>query len=214
MTKICRGVIRDFLCEVKIVPKRGDFGTIEKFLYIRKLKNYNVDEKTGTGFSFESYNAHYMLDTIRYAEKIYYDFKEDWNNIVERGMRTDFSWNASARKYEALYDELYEDFLAAEKARIAAEKKAAKQIALALERGKAAQEFRSMERSFLEGECKYGNTAIAYNNFCYIFSEDGVCVTLYPLPIWFGKKKQFNGKEKVRNPKKYTKYCAQAAVFS
>lgn len=91
------------------------------------VANYNVDEKTGTGFSFESYNAHYMLDTIRYAEKIFYDFKEDWNNIVERGMRTDFSWNASARKYEALYDELYADFLAAEKARIAAEKKAAKE---------------------------------------------------------------------------------------
>ena len=91
------------------------------------VANYNVDEKTGTGFSFEDYNAHYMLDTIRYAEKIFYDFKEDWNNIVERGMRTDFSWNASARKYEALYDELYEDFLAAEKARIAAEKKAAKE---------------------------------------------------------------------------------------
>ena len=71
-----------------------------------------------------------------------------------------------------------------------------------------------MERSFLEGECKYGNTAIAYNNFCYIFSAEGVCVTLYPLPVWFGKKKQFNGKEKVRNPKKYTKYCTQAAVFS
>jgi hypothetical protein len=94
------------------------------------------------------------------------------------------------------------------------EKKAAKQIALALERGKEAKEFRSMERSFLEGECKYGNTAIAYNNFCYIFSAEGVCVTLYPLPVWFGKKKQFNGKEKVRKPKKYTKYCAQAAVFS
>ena len=91
------------------------------------VANYNVDEKTGTGFSFEDYNAHYMLDTIRYAEKIFYDFKEDWNNIVERGMRTDFSWNASARKYEALYDELYADFLAAEKARIAAEKKAAKE---------------------------------------------------------------------------------------
>ena len=91
------------------------------------VANYNVDEKTGTGFSFEDYNAHYMLDTIRYAEKIFYDFKEDWNYIVERGMRTDFSWNASARKYEALYDELYADFLAAEKARIAAEKKAAKE---------------------------------------------------------------------------------------
>ncbi len=91
------------------------------------VENYNVDYKTGTGFSFEDYNAHYMLDTIRYAEKLFYDFKDDWNNIVERGMRTDFSWNASARKYEALYDELYEDFLASERARIAAEKKAAKE---------------------------------------------------------------------------------------
>ncbi len=91
------------------------------------VENYNIDEKTGTGFSFEDYNAHRMLDTIRFAEKIFYDFKEDWNNIVERGMRTDFSWSASAKKYEALYDELYEDFLAAERARIEAEKKALKE---------------------------------------------------------------------------------------
>ena len=91
------------------------------------VDNYNVDEKTGTGFSFVDYNAHYMLDTVRYAEKIFYDYKEDWNNIVERGMKTDYSWNASAVKYEALYDELYAEFLADEKARIAAEKKAAKE---------------------------------------------------------------------------------------
>ncbi len=113
------------------------------------VANYNVDEKTGTGFSFEDYNAHYMLDTIRYAEKIYYDFREDWNNIVERGMRTDFSWNASARKYEALYDELYEDFLNAEKARIAAEKKAAKEAEkarIAAEK-KAAKEAEKAQRA-------------------------------------------------------------------
>ena len=113
------------------------------------VANYNVDEKTGTGFSFEDYNAHYMLDTIRYAEKIFYDFKEDWNNIVERGMRTDFSWNASARKYEALYDELYEDFLNAEKARIAAEKKAAKEAEkarIAAEK-KAAKEAEKAQRA-------------------------------------------------------------------
>ena len=104
------------------------------------VENYNVDEKTGTGFSFEDYNAHYMLDTIRYAEKIFYDFKEDWNNIVERGMRTDFSWNASAKKYEALYEELYDDFLAAEKARIAAEKKAAKEAEAAAKKAAKAAE--------------------------------------------------------------------------
>ncbi len=104
------------------------------------VQNYNCDEKTGTGFSFEDYNAHYMLDTVRYAEKIFYDFKEDWNNIVERGMRTDFSWNASAKKYEALYEELYADFVAAEKARIAAEKKAAKEAEAAAKKAAKAAE--------------------------------------------------------------------------
>lgn len=114
------------------------------------VANYNVDEKTGTGFSFEGYNAHYMLDTIRYAEKIFYDFKEDWNNIVERGMRTDFSWNASARKYEALYDELYEDFLTAERARIAREKKAAKEA----EKAKKAEEKKAAKQAEREAEKK------------------------------------------------------------
>ncbi len=115
------------------------------------VQNYNCDEKTGTGFSFEDYNAHYMLDTIRYAEKIFYDFKEDWNNIVERGMRTDFSWNASAKKYEALYDELYQDFLDAEKARIAAEKKAAKEAEAAAKKAAKAAE-KAAERAIKAAE--------------------------------------------------------------
>lgn len=65
---------------------------------------YNEYEGTGTGFSFANYNAHEMLGTIRYAEKIYYDKKRDWNKIVERGMNADFSWNVSARKYQEMYD--------------------------------------------------------------------------------------------------------------
>ena len=35
------------------------------------VEPYNEFEKTGTGFSFSNYNAHEMLDTIRYAERIY-----------------------------------------------------------------------------------------------------------------------------------------------
>ena len=65
---------------------------------------YNEYEKTGTGFSFMNYNAHEMLATIRYAERIYYDKKRDWNKIVERGMNQDFSWKNSAKQYEELYD--------------------------------------------------------------------------------------------------------------
>ena len=68
------------------------------------VEPYNEYEKTGTGFSFANYNAHEMLNTIRYAEQIFYDKKRDWNKIVERAMRKDFSWKTSAKKYEELYD--------------------------------------------------------------------------------------------------------------
>lgn len=70
------------------------------------VEAYNEYEKTGTGFSFTNYNAHEMLNTIRYAEQIYYDKKRDWNKMVERAMAQDFSWNNSTRQYEALYRDL------------------------------------------------------------------------------------------------------------
>ena len=70
------------------------------------VEPYNEFEKTGTGFSFCNYNAHEMLNTIRYAERIYYDKKRDWNKIVERAMSQDFSWKNSARQYEDLYRSL------------------------------------------------------------------------------------------------------------
>lgn len=67
---------------------------------------YNEYEGTGTGFSFCNYNAHEMLNTIRYAKHIFYEKKRDWNKIVDRGMAMDFSWENSARKYEQLYDRM------------------------------------------------------------------------------------------------------------
>ena len=70
------------------------------------VEPYNEYEKTGTGFSFTNYNAHEMLNTIRYAERIFYDKKRDWNKIVERGMKQDFSWRNSAKQYNDLYDSL------------------------------------------------------------------------------------------------------------
>ena len=70
------------------------------------VEAYNEFEKTGTGFSFANYNAHEMLGTVRYAQRIYYDKKRDWNKIVERGMSQDFSWTNSAKQYEELYDNM------------------------------------------------------------------------------------------------------------
>ena len=70
------------------------------------VEPYNEEEGTGTGFSFANYNAHEMMDTIRRAERVYYNKKREWNKIVDRAMAADFSWNASAKKYQDMYDEL------------------------------------------------------------------------------------------------------------
>ena len=70
------------------------------------VEPYNEYEGTGTGFSFANYNAHEMLNTIRYAEHVYYDKKRSWNKMVERAMKADFSWSVSAKKYEEMYEEL------------------------------------------------------------------------------------------------------------
>ncbi|MDD6212551.1 MAG: glycogen synthase GlgA [Clostridiales bacterium] len=70
------------------------------------VEAYNQYENTGTGFSFANYNAHEMLDTVRSAKSVFVDNKRRWNQIVDRGMAQDFSWNSSAAKYAALYDEM------------------------------------------------------------------------------------------------------------
>ncbi|WP_455716125.1 glycogen synthase GlgA [Anaerosporobacter sp.] len=67
------------------------------------VEPYNEFESKGTGFSFKNYNAHEMLNTIRYAKHIYYNKKREWNKIIDRGMAADFSWNNSAKRYEDLY---------------------------------------------------------------------------------------------------------------
>ncbi|MBQ9119125.1 MAG: glycogen synthase GlgA [Lachnospiraceae bacterium] len=67
------------------------------------VEPYNEYEGTGTGFGFMNYNAHEMLRIIRYAKDVYYNHKREWNKIVDRGMAVDFSWPASAKKYEELY---------------------------------------------------------------------------------------------------------------
>jgi starch synthase len=67
------------------------------------VQPYNQYEGTGTGFGFCNYNAHEMLNTVRYAKDVYYNHKREWNKIIDRGMAADFSWSASAKKYEELY---------------------------------------------------------------------------------------------------------------
>ena len=70
------------------------------------VKPFNEYENSGDGFSFTNYNADEMLSIINYSKHIYYDRKRQWNQMIDRGMANDFSWNASKFKYEGLYNYL------------------------------------------------------------------------------------------------------------
>ena len=76
----------------------------------------------------------------------------------------------------------------------------------ALERGKREDAFSFIERAYLQNLGKKDCTAIAYNGFCMIVSPDKVCVTMYELPAWFGHKKRYHGKERIRDTKKYRRF--------
>ena len=67
---------------------------------------YNEFEGTGTGFSFANYDARDLLNTINYSKKVFFDNKDAWTEMQKRAMQQDFSWIASAKIYEKLYEEL------------------------------------------------------------------------------------------------------------
>jgi len=64
---------------------------------------YNEYENTGDGFSFTNYDAWDMLNVINYSKKVFYENKRQWNQMVDRGMAKDFSWNVSMEKYAGIY---------------------------------------------------------------------------------------------------------------
>ena len=64
---------------------------------------YNEYEGTGDGFSFTNYDAGDMLNVINYSKKVYFEQREAWNAMVDRGMAKDFSWAVSSEKYAGIY---------------------------------------------------------------------------------------------------------------
>lgn len=89
--------------------------------------------------------------------------------------------------------------------KVKTDRAAIKTIELALKRGKRFSDYTSWERTYLANKEYDECSALAYNGYCFIISKTGQCVTAYPLPDWFGEKKRFAGKEKIRNLKKYSR---------
>ncbi len=62
----------------------------------------DVTEGNGNGFVFQNYTALEMLDAMKRAANSFYH-REEWQNLMRRNMKLDFSWKGSARKYEEIY---------------------------------------------------------------------------------------------------------------
>lgn len=67
--------------------------------------SYNKYTGQGNGFTFANYNAHDMLYTIKRALGMFYD-KPVWNQIIQNAMKSDYSWQESAKRYMELYKKL------------------------------------------------------------------------------------------------------------
>ncbi len=69
------------------------------------VQPYNEFTGEGNGFSFYPYNAHDMMHTLRMALNLFAN-KEVWVPLMKKAMKTDFSWDASAKKYSEMYQKL------------------------------------------------------------------------------------------------------------
>jgi starch synthase len=66
------------------------------------IDDYDPKTGQGTGFVFQDYDAHKLLDAIKRALKAYVNQKA-WVRLMKNGMEKDFSWKASAQRYVEIY---------------------------------------------------------------------------------------------------------------
>lgn len=106
-------------CDAFLMPSRFEpcglsqlislkYGTVPIVRETGGLKDtviaYNEYTGEGNGFSFANYDSSDMMNVIYYAMDIYYNRKDEWKKLALAGMKCDYSWNTSAEKYIALYE--------------------------------------------------------------------------------------------------------------
>ncbi|MDZ4701518.1 MAG: glycogen synthase GlgA [Rhodothermales bacterium] len=83
------------------------YGTVPVVRYTGGLadtvRDSDGEPATGNGFTFDWFTSESVYDSLVRALEAYRT-PERWRTIMKRGMNADFSWEASARKYLALYE--------------------------------------------------------------------------------------------------------------
>ena len=108
-------------CDVLLVPSKFEpcgltqliamrYGTIPVVRETGGLKDtvqpYNQFDNDGNGFTFDRYEAGLLWDAINRAKTLYFENRWCWDQMVQRDMEKDVSWQKSAEQYRWLYLEL------------------------------------------------------------------------------------------------------------
>ena len=70
------------------------------------VEPYNDFTGDGNGFTFDRYESGLLLDAINRAKTLYFTNRYHWDEVVQRDMDKDVSWENSAKQYKELYLEL------------------------------------------------------------------------------------------------------------
>jgi starch synthase len=70
---------------------------------ITEANTENLELATANGFLFDDYSPKELDAALERAVSTYCNDSPIWRRIIETGMRQDWSWSASARRYEELY---------------------------------------------------------------------------------------------------------------
>jgi starch synthase len=71
---------------------------------IQNATDETVAAGMANGFSFRDYSALALSETLERACQIYQHQQPLWHQIMETGMRQDWSWVRSAEQYSRLYE--------------------------------------------------------------------------------------------------------------
>lgn len=70
------------------------------------VEPYNMYTNTGNGFAFDRYEADLLLDAVNRAKSLYFLSRWCWDEMVQRDMDKNLSWDNSAKQYKNLYLDL------------------------------------------------------------------------------------------------------------
>ena len=70
------------------------------------VEPFNQFTLQGNGFTFDRYEAGLLYDAVNRAKTLYFTDRWHWDEMVQRDMAKDVSWEVSAEQYRELYLEL------------------------------------------------------------------------------------------------------------